>query len=71
MSEKRGHFERGRWVEDPEPAPQVSVAGSTGSRPTGASDAQTIEEAARRAGEELERAIDAWAESARKSLQRR
>ncbi|MFA5613357.1 MAG: hypothetical protein WC993_02680 [Methanoculleus sp.] len=71
MSEKRGHFERGRWVEDPDPVPPVPVIRSTERHSAGVSDAhKEIEEAARRAGEDLERAIDAWAESARESLQR-
>ncbi|NLA38988.1 MAG: hypothetical protein GX882_06355 [Methanomicrobiales archaeon] len=72
MSEMRGHFERGRWVEEPEPAPPAPAAGSTDRQSPGASDAhRKIEEAARKAGEDLERAINAWAESARKSLQKR
>jgi len=63
MSETKGHFERGRWVEEPEPAPAAPTAGT----PDGH---EQIEEAARKAAEDLERAINVWAESARKALER-
>ncbi len=64
MSETKGHFERGRWVEEPEPAPAAPTAGTPDAH-------EQIEEAARKAAEDLERAINAWAESARKALQKR
>ena len=72
MSEKRGHFGRGHRIEDPDPTPSISVAGSTGRYLASMSGAhEKTEETAWKAGEGLERAIDAWAESARESLQRR
>ncbi len=72
MSEAKGHFEWGRWVEEPKPAPAVPTTGSTGRHQPGTPDAhEQIEEAARKAAEDLERAINAWAESARKALERR
>ena len=64
MSETKGHFERGRWVEDRELAPAAPTAGTPDAH-------EQIEEAARKAAEDLERAINAWAESARKALERR
>jgi hypothetical protein len=71
MSETKGHFERGRWVEDPEPAPVAPTTGSAGRHPPGTPDAhEQIEQAARKAGEDLERAINAWAASARQGLQK-
>ncbi len=82
MSEAKGHFERGRWVVDPLPAPEPEKKPApktpiveertqetpqpvqkTGSHPPDAHE--QIELAARKAGENLERAINAWAESAR------
>ncbi len=86
MSEMKGHFERGRWIEESRTAPAAPAApvkpvapaapakpaaGSAGHSPSGAPDAhEQIEQAARKAGEDLDRAINAWAESARKALQK-
>ena len=91
MSEAKGHFERGRWVVDPVPAPEpekkpaqkapiveeqmtrapqpAQKAESAGNRPIDTHD--QIEQAAQKAGENLERAINAWAESAQQGLQKR
>ena len=88
MSEAKGHFERGRWVVDPVPAPEPEKKPApktpiveertheapkpvqkSGSHPPDAHE--QIELAARKAGEDLERAINAWAESARKAWQKR
>ncbi len=98
MSETNGHFERGRWVLDPPPAPEpeekpAAAAPSVEERIHEASQSvrkavndvvsaghhligtpeghEHIEQAARKAGEDLERAINTWAESARQALQRR
>ena len=98
MSETKGHFEQGRWVLDPPPAPEpekepAAAAPSVEERiqeasrsvRKAASDVMNagnpllrtqeghdhIEQAARKAGEDLERAINSWAESARLALQRR
>lgn len=98
MSETNGHFEQGRWVLDPPPAPEpkkepAAAAPSVEARMQEASQSvrkavndvvsagnhllrtqeghDHIEQAARKAGEDLERAINAWAESARLALQRR
>ncbi|MCK8518856.1 hypothetical protein [Methanoculleus sp. 7T] len=96
MSETKGHFERGRWVLDPEPTPEpepeqaaptveervheasqsvrkaVTDVVSAGHHLLGTPEGhEHIEQAARKAGEDLERAINAWAESARQALRRR
>ena len=96
MSETKGHFERGRWVLDPEPTPEpepapaaptveermhetsqsvrkaVADVVSAGHHLLGTPEGhEHIERAARKAGEDLERAINAWAESARQALRRR
>ncbi|HOF97696.1 MAG TPA: hypothetical protein PLV90_11060 [Methanoculleus sp.] len=87
MSEAKGHFERGRWVVDPVPAPEPEKKPApktpiveertheapkpvqkSGSHPPDAHE--QIELAARKAGEDLERAINAWAASARQGLQK-
>jgi hypothetical protein len=96
MSETKGHFEQGRWVEDPDPVPEpepVPAAPTVDERINGASQSvrkaigdvvsagqhllgtseghEHIEHAARKAGADLERAINEWAESARRALLRR
>ncbi|RXE57050.1 hypothetical protein ABH15_02655 [Methanoculleus taiwanensis] len=95
MSEKKGHFEKGRWVEDnapvsvPESAPavptgerrtneashavQMAVEGmvSSGQHLPGTPEGHDhIEQAARIAAENLERAINEWSLSARLALRR-
>jgi len=95
MSETEGHFEKGRWVVDPAPAPEeeptqaapsveermqeashsvrkaVNDVMNAGHHLLGTPDGhEHIQQAARKAGEDLERAINSWAESARRALQK-
>ncbi len=95
MSEKKGHFDRGRWIEDsdpvsePEPAPAaptveerineasqsvqkaVGDVVNSGQHLLGTPEGhEHIERAARNAAENLERAINEWAASARLALRR-
>ncbi|MDN7024573.1 hypothetical protein FGU65_06680 [Methanoculleus sp. FWC-SCC1] len=104
MSEKAGHFDNGRWVEEPEteteteeipiesgPAPESGastedlLADASQSVRKAVDDVvragrhlfgtpagrEQIERSARKAGSDLEKAINEMAESARKALERR
>jgi hypothetical protein len=104
MSEKEGHFENGRWVEEPEAEPETEqIPIESGPAPESGASAEDllaeasqsvrkavddvvkatrhlfgtpegrdhIERSARKAGSDLEKAINDAAESARKTLERR
>lgn len=89
MSGKQGHFEQGRWVEDPEPVADTPAIEERiqetscsvrkaiddviglGRHLFGTQEGREhIEQTARAAGEDLERAINDIAESARRALKR-
>ncbi|MDN7024569.1 hypothetical protein FGU65_06660 [Methanoculleus sp. FWC-SCC1] len=73
MSGTKGHFERGRWIEgrDPEPEPALGTAGNAAPPlPGKPEEHEQIERAAHEAAENLERAINGWATSARLGLKK-
>jgi hypothetical protein len=79
MSGKKGHFEKGRWIEDrdPEPGPEPAAPAAKerieeSSRPLPGAPVVSveIERAARQAAENLERAVNEWAASARLALRK-
>lgn len=78
MSGTKGHFEKGRWIEGREPEPALEPAAPNAgerigeaSRPLDRTGGDgDVERAAREAAENLERAVNEWAASARLALRR-
>jgi hypothetical protein len=58
MTEEKGHYEKGRWVLDPEPVEEESAPGAGGPAPEEERGAPQVEDLAREASQSVKKAID-------------
>ncbi|EJG06638.1 MAG: hypothetical protein PHU26_03910 [Methanofollis liminatans] len=58
MTEEKGHFEKGRWVLEPEPVEEESAPGAEDQAPEEEQSAPQVEDLAREASKSVKKAID-------------
>jgi len=58
MTEEKGHYEKGRWVVDPEPVEEQGAPETAGQAPEEERSAPQVEDLAREASKSVKKAID-------------